>query len=104
MFALTNNSLPDVLSMLVNRHEVLLIRISWYFAGFLTLCLNIACVWPHRDQFQIYSLDLLLLSGVYGKRETVYYRDIYPRVWCNRFSFSGHTRNSGETAFHEIVM
>lgn len=71
-FASTNDSLPDVLSMLVNRHEVLLVRISWYLAGFLTFRLDIAaCEWPHRDQFQVYGLDLLLLPRLYGKRETI---------------------------------
>jgi len=54
--------------MLINRYEILLVRISWYLASFLTLRLNIvARVWPHRDQFQVYGLDLLLLSGLYGK-------------------------------------
>lgn len=66
--ASTNNSLPDVLSMLINWYKVLLIRISQYLASFLALRLNIvARVWPHRDQFQVYGLDLLLLSGLYGK-------------------------------------
>lgn len=71
-FASTSDSLPDVLSMLVNRHEVLLVRISWYLAGFLTFRLDIAArEWPHRDQFQVYGLDLLLLPRLYRKRETV---------------------------------
>lgn len=79
-FSSTNNSLPDVLSMLVNRHKVLLVRISWYLAGFLTFRLNIVTrVWPHRDQFQVYGLDLFLLSRFCRKRETVYYRDISVR-------------------------
>lgn len=73
-------SLPDVLSMLVNRHEVLLVRISWHLARFLTFRLDIiARVRPHRDQFQVYGLDLLLLPRLCEKRETAYYRiQAYP--------------------------
>jgi len=88
-FSSTNNSLPDVLSMLVNRHKVFLVRISWHLAGFLTFRLNIVTrVWPHRDQFQVYGLDLFLLSRFCRKRETVYSIEIYPYVEYNRFAFS----------------
>lgn len=73
--------------MLVNRHEVFLVRISWHLAGFLALRLNIvARVRPHRDQFQVYGLDLLLLSGLYGKTG-------------NRLP-SRHIRAYGATGFH----
>ena len=64
----SNRSLPDVLSMLVHRNEVLLVRISWNLACLLTLRLEIvARVRPHRDQLQVYRLDLLFFPIVYGE-------------------------------------
>ena len=58
--------------MLVHWNEVLLVGIGWNLASFLALRLEIvARVRPHRDQFQVYCLDLLFLSGIYEKREIV---------------------------------